>query len=85
MSLEAMNLGVYSHQMSGFSPEKASSLFQIPEDFKPVSVTAFGYYGDPKALPEDMYKSEMAKRSRKPFDQLIFTDNFGEESILFKK
>ena len=85
MCLEAMNQGVYSHQMSGFSQEKASKLFQIPDDFKPVSVTAFGYYGEPKSLPEDMYKSEMAKRSRKAIEELVFTGSFGDESKLFKK
>jgi len=85
MCLEAMNLGIFSHQMSGFSPEKAGQLFQIPEDFEPVSVTAFGYYGDPKTLPEDMYKSEIAERNRKSVDQMFFTDSFGKESTLFKK
>ena len=85
MCLEAMNQGVYSHQMSGFSQEKAISFFQIPDDFEPVSVTAFGYYGEPKELQEDMYKSELAKRIRKEFDDLIFTNNFGEKSTLFKK
>jgi nitroreductase len=85
MCLEGMNQGIYSHQMSGFSQEKAIKLFQIPDDFEPVSATAFGYYGDPNLLPEDMYKSEIAKRSRKAIDEIIFTDNFGENTTLFKK
>ena len=78
MCLEAMNQGVYSHQMSGFSQEKAINIFQIPDDIEPVSVTAFGYYGDPKDLPKDMYESEKEKRSRKAFDDLVFTNNFDE-------
>ncbi|MCB2207221.1 MAG: nitroreductase family protein [Bacteroidetes bacterium] len=85
MSIEAMNQGVYSHQMSGFSPEKASKLFQLTEDYEPVSVTAFGYYGDPNLLPKDMYTSEIAKRSRKSSDEMFFTGNFGENTTLFKK
>lgn len=78
MCLEAMNLGIYSHQMSGFSKNKASQLFQIPDDFEPISVTAFGYYGDPKSLAEDMYDSEMAERSRKGIDELVFTGNYND-------
>ncbi len=85
MCLEAMNQGVYSHQMSGFSQEKAIKLFQIPDEFEPVSVTAYGYYGDPNLLPEDMYKSEMAKRNRQGIDDIVFTNNFGEKMDLFKK
>ncbi len=80
-----MNQGVYSHQMSGFSQEKAIKLFQIPDEFEPVSVTAYGYYGDPNLLPEDMYKSEMAKRNRQGIDDIVFTNNFGEKMDLFKK
>jgi len=83
--LEAMNQGIYSHQMSGFSKEKAINLFQIPDDFEPVSVTAFGYYGNPKLLPEDMYKSEIEKRNRKGIDDMVFVNNFGEKTMLFKK
>ncbi len=85
LSLEAMNQGVYSHQMSGFSQEKAIHLFKIPDDFQPVSVTAFGYYGNPELLPEDMYKSEIAGRKRMPIDNLVFEGIFGEKTDIFNK
>lgn len=85
LSLEAMNQGVYSHQMSGFSQEKAIKLFQIPDDFQPVSVTALGYYGEINLLPEDMYKSEIEKRNRKPIDDLVFEGIFGEKADILKK
>lgn len=83
LSLEAMNQGVYSHQMSGFSPEKAIKLFQIPDDYQPVSVIALGYYGNPELLPEDMYKSEIGKRKRQAVDDMVFANNFGEKTNLF--
>ncbi len=76
MCLEAMNHGIYAHQMSGFSPEKAAEAFHIPADYQAVSVTAFGYYSNPDELPEDMYKSEMEKRVRRPLDETIFFGDF---------
>ncbi len=83
LGLEAMNQGVYSHQMSGFSQKKAIQLFQIPDDFQPVSVIALGYYGDPELLPEDMYKSEIGKRKRQAMDDMVFVNIFGEKTDLF--
>jgi len=83
MCLEAMNQGIYSHQMSGFSQEKAVKLLQIPDDFEPVSVIALGYYGNPEFLPEDMYKSEIGKRKRQAIDDMVFTNNFGDKTDLF--
>ena len=77
MCLEAVNHGVYTHQMSGFDPEKAAELLHIPGDFQAVTVTAFGYYGRAEDLPEDMYKSEMAERERRPLNETVFFGDFG--------
>lgn len=77
MSLEAVNLGLVSHQMSGFNPDMAAKLFDIPEDFQPVSVTAIGYYGDASSLPTDMAKMEMNKRERNDLDEMVFSNKFG--------
>ena len=82
LTLEATNLGLYSHQMGGFSPEKAVRLFAIPEDYKPLAVIAIGYYGDPEKLPEEMKKRETDPRERKELKELVFSGKFGESSIL---
>jgi nitroreductase len=83
MITEAQNLGLYTHQMGGFSQERATELLQIPEDFHPISVTALGYYGNASLLPEDMQESEEAERKRRPLKELVFVDRFGEPSDLF--
>ena len=44
MILEAVNQNLYTHQISGFDSVKAAELFNIPDDFQAVSVTAIGYY-----------------------------------------
>jgi len=78
MSLEAMNHGIYAHQMSGFDPVKAAAELHIPDDYQAASVTAFGYYGNAEDLPEDMYKSEIEQRERRPLNETVFFGDFGE-------
>jgi nitroreductase len=38
-----------------------------------LQATAFGYLGSPDHLPEQMQKMELAKRTRKPLTEIIFT------------
>jgi len=83
MVTEAVNQGLIGHQMSGFDAEKASELFEISDDFQPISVTAFGYLGNPELLPEDMKESEFEERIRRSLDETVFSGKFGETSALF--
>ncbi len=78
MLIEAMHHEIISHEMSGFDSAEASRLFHIPDDFQPISVTAFGYFGDTDSLPEDMRKMEISDRSRKNIDAIAFRNTFGE-------
>ena len=83
MVTEAVNQGLIGHQMSGFSPEKVIELFEIPDDYQPISVTTFGYYGNPELLPLEMNKSEFEERRRRPLGETVFSNKFGETSKLF--
>lgn len=83
MVTEAVNQGLIGHQMSGFTAEKAIESFEIPDDYRPISVTAFGYYGDPELLPLEMKKSEFEERKRRPLVETVFTNKFGVSSKLF--
>ncbi|NOY51714.1 MAG: nitroreductase family protein [Chlorobi bacterium] len=76
MSIEAVNQGLCSHQMSGFDAQKAAEIFNINRGYNIVSVTAIGYYGDAEELPADMQKSENEERSRKNFNTMVFTGKF---------
>jgi nitroreductase len=82
MILEVVNQGLFAHQMSGFDPAKAAELFNIPDDFRAISVTAVGYYGDEQNIPEDMAAMETKPRLRKDFNEIIFSDKFGGENHL---
>ena len=78
MTLEAVNQHLFSHQMTGFDGRKAEQLFNIPEGYKAVSVTAFGYYGNPEDIPADIADMESNERSRKAIDEIVFGATFGE-------
>ncbi len=77
MILEAVNQGLYTHQVSGFDAVKAAELFNIPDDFQAVSVTAIGYYGNVSELPEDMAGMESKPRERNELKDMVFGEEFG--------
>lgn len=77
MILEAINQGFQTHQMSGFDASKAIELFNIPDDFQAVSVTAIGYYGNIDGLPEDIATLESKPRERKSLNEIVFRNKFG--------
>jgi nitroreductase len=83
LSLEATHLGLHVHQMGGFSQEEATRLFEIPEDYQPYTAIAIGYLGDQRSLPEEYKNSEVAERTRKEFDEFVFSVRFGHSSGLF--
>lgn len=83
MVTEAVNQGLIGHQMSGFNQDKAIELFKIPDDYQPISVSAFGYYGDPELLPLEMSKSESEVRNRRPITETVYSNTFGSQSNLF--
>jgi len=78
MTLEAVHQGLFSHQMTGFDPGKATEIFNIPEGYKAVSVTAFGYYGNPENIPGDIAKMEANERSRNELKEIAFWQTFGK-------
>jgi len=78
MTLEAVSQELFAHQMTGFDGRKAEALFNIPEGYKAVSVTAFGYYGSPEDIPADIANMESNERTRKTVGEIVFSNTFGE-------
>lgn len=77
LMLQAQVLGLRTHPMGGFYPEKAIEYLNIPEPYQPVAMIALGYSGKIDDLPEDLKKRENAARHRKPLDEIVFKGNFG--------
>jgi nitroreductase len=65
-SLEAMNQGLYLHQMTGFNAEMANESFGLGDKITAFSVSALGYLGAVNSLPHDLQKMESAERKRMP-------------------
>jgi nitroreductase len=77
LTVQATALGLYVHQMAGFSIEKARETYQLPENVEPVAALALGYLGDPSILPPDLREREHALSSRKPVGEFVFSGAWG--------
>ena len=82
LTVEATSLGLSVHQMGGFDAEKARELFAIAEGNEPVVLFAVGYADRPENLPDDLRQREESPRSRKPLEDLVYTEAWGTPSRL---
>jgi len=76
LTMQASHMGIYIRQMGGFNADRAGEIFEIPEDFVPVTVMAAGYKGNINDLPPFMKEGENAVRNRKPLEEIVFADKF---------
>lgn len=72
MAIQATDLDLVLHQMSGYNSEKAKESFNINEDYESAAMIAIGYPSGAESLPGDMKEREQAPRSRKPFEDMIW-------------
>lgn len=77
IALQATAEGLHTHQMGGFIPEKTIADLAIPEGFKPMAFMAIGYQGNADQLPDGLKERELAPRSRKPVEEIVFKGTFG--------
>lgn len=74
LTLQAAELGLYTHSMAGFDGAAAAKALNVPEDFTPGAVIALGYQGEPIALGHDqMIAQEEAERQRRPLSGTVFS------------
>ncbi len=76
--LQALDLGLFAHQMGGFVAATAIASFGIPEGFTPIAAVAIGYPGDISHLPPDLQERERAPRSRRPATEFTFGSTWGQ-------
>jgi nitroreductase len=82
LSIQALVLDLYVHQMAGFSVENARLLYGIPEEYEPVTMLALGYLGDPDTLSEPRRQQELTPRARKPLHEFVFAGAWGRTAPL---
>lgn len=82
LTLQAITLDLFVHQMAGIEPEKIRAAYAVPEGFEPVSGLAVGYLGDPDTLPDDLKQKEQRERERRPLEEFVFADAWGKSAPL---
>jgi nitroreductase len=70
--IQAVDLGLMTHQMSGLDRDKAIAELNIPEGFVPHTMIAIGYPGTPDKLPDDLREREILPRQRKTLQEFVF-------------
>lgn len=68
---QATSLGLYVHQMGGYSISKAREFFELDDKYEPIAIMAVGYKGDIDLFPDDLKERELKKRFRKPMNEIL--------------
>jgi nitroreductase len=84
LTTEATARGLCVHQMIGILPDKARTLYGIPEQFLPLTGLAIGYAADASVLPENLRGRDLAPRTRKPLAEFVFTGQWATACDLAK-
>jgi nitroreductase len=71
LSVQAEAEGLATHQMAGVEWDKIVAAFDIPENMKPMIITAVGTVADADRLPEALAERETAPRTRLPLEELV--------------
>jgi nitroreductase len=77
--LQAVALGLVSHQMGGFFPDKARAAYGIPEEYEAITAIAVGYPGEADDLPDELKERELRDRERDPISDFVFANGWGQE------
>ncbi len=83
--VQATALGLFVHQMAGFSPEKVREIYGVPDGFEPVAAIAIGYGLAVDELPDQLREFDLGPRSRKPVSSFVFEGRWGEVSPLVSR
>ena len=74
--LQAVSLGLSTHQMGGFDEEKIRKLSNIPEQFDILSIMALGQALKESEFTEEQIKKEKSPRKRKALDEIYFNNKW---------
>ena len=85
LSVEATARGLRVHQMAGFDPAKAKTVFEIPGDWEAIAALAIGYPGHPDTLPHGLRDREVAPRTRKPLSEFVMSGHWGHTSTIVSR
>lgn len=78
LCVQATALGLMTHQMAGFSADKARELFAIPARYKPIAMMTIGYQLDEAQVPEQFREREFKARARAPLGSRFFAGEWNK-------
>ncbi len=78
LALQATALGLAVHFMAGFDGALARETFGIPDGFEPGAAAALGYSEEIDRLSDEARERELAPRRRKPLEDFVFSQRWGE-------
>lgn len=77
LMLQATELGLHAHAMSGYDEQKARQLLEIPDEYATGAAVAIGYLDSPDKLEGDLKQMEIGERSRRPLSSLVHAGKWG--------
>lgn len=69
--IQAQELGLHAHQMSGIVPAGLSNAFGLHEDIRPIVVVAIGKVAPADQLEGPAYEREIQPRTRLELDEIV--------------
>ncbi|MGA1978375.1 MAG: nitroreductase family protein [Bacteroidales bacterium] len=81
MLAQATYMGLYIHQMGGFSKESAREYLKIAEGIEPIAMMAVGHKGNGENIPAEIYKKDEIRRPRKHVSEYTFRNSLPPEFI----
>lgn len=79
MVLQALEHGVYVHQMGGFYPDKTREAYRIPDEYEPYAAVAMGYRtSDLGHLGDGHRQREAAQRERRSLADQVFSGHWAQ-------
>lgn len=82
--VQAQYVGLHCHPMAAFDCEKAQVELNIPQLYLPAIMIALGYPGDPAVLPLPLQQREVAPRTRRSLEEIVFEHAWGQASSLLR-
>lgn len=71
LTVEATVRGLVVHQMIGIEPDKACEVFDLGEEYEPLTALAIGYEGSATDIPDAYAERDRGERQRKPLADII--------------
>lgn len=73
-TVQAHAMGLFTHQMGGFTAEAINEAFGLDARLRPVAVMAVGALGDAAAVSDVLRERENAPRTRRPIAESLLVD-----------